>query len=604
MAPMTGFGSLTSHPYQYQTSKYAPYASDYPQQSSQYYPSDPYANEPAQQPNEFSNEFTNSKIHGQSVTTTNAEQQQQHHQDKSRVPPPQHHHHPGSSDEQQNAGQTTKPVRREPSLRSQPLPPIGQRPPSSSGTGKGSNPPAIDLRMTKSTAMRAAAIKQKEEVLEKKRRDAYFPSDGKKTTPNKTTKEKDKSKDEQPKFKRSKKQSHSVPKQRRSRRMNYLSDNSSSSSDEDQRSRSKSRKAAPPEKYPALPPVRRGRLPPPPPPHLAHPYYDSMYDYPPSHPMRRRFPPYYDDYPPYAPYPYPPYPPYRANQRGPPYLPPYHDPYDGFFDYEKRKVKPKSKSRGDRDDHGGMTGNETEREDERPSKSDAKKKSKTKGKKTSTKDETPADNAWPDKYPPTSTYFDEGEALETWRQERNDYLKKKFKPTIHEVLYSQQWMKADSYLENQRRRALRDTQGYYFPYKQYTLKDYKDLQRSEATKNPYAPIQDPLTERKERPRKPPSNVSQRSGKPLGPLKPIHPDPEKSSKRERALEYAKVQVLRHPAQKGSKDKIDPTEEYVNNLFPRNNDDDDEEEEEDRRFQEQRRRNRPDQRQSEGDDDENQ
>lgn len=109
----------------------------------------------------------------------------------------------------------------------------------------------------------------------------------------------------------------------------------------------------------------------------------------------------------------------------------------------------------------------------------------------------------------------------------------------------------DSYLENQRRRALRDTQGYYFPYKQYTLKDYKDLQRSEATKNPYAPLQDPLTERvryfsyenivclqfssflkKEQPRKPPSNVSQRSVKPLGPLKPIHPDPEKSSKRER------------------------------------------------------------------------
>ena len=25
----------------------------------------------------------------------------------------------------------------------------------------------------------------------------------------------------------------------------------------------------------------------------------------------------------------------------PPYLAPYHDPYDGFFDYEKRKAKPK-----------------------------------------------------------------------------------------------------------------------------------------------------------------------------------------------------------------------------------------------------------------------
>lgn len=43
----------------------------------------------------------------------------------------------------------------------------------------------------------------------------------------------------------------------------------------------------------------------------------------------------------------------------------------------------------------------------------------------------------------------------------------------------------DSYLENQRRRALRDVQGYYFPYKKYTLKDYKDMQRLN-NQNPFA----------------------------------------------------------------------------------------------------------------------
>lgn len=53
----------------------------------------------------------------------------------------------------------------------------------------------------------------------------------------------------------------------------------------------------------------------------------------------------------------------------------------------------------------------------------------------------------------------------------------------------------DSYLENQRRRAVRETQGFYYPYKQYTLKDYKDLQKSETNKNPYAPMEEPLTER-------------------------------------------------------------------------------------------------------------
>ena len=40
----------------------------------------------------------------------------------------------------------------------------------------------------------------------------------------------------------------------------------------------------------------------------------------------------------------------------------------------------------------------------------------------------------------------------------------------------------------------------------------------------------------------------------------------------ALEYAKVQVQRNQPPKERKAKVDPTEEYVNNLFPENYDED--------------------------------
>ena len=53
----------------------------------------------------------------------------------------------------------------------------------------------------------------------------------------------------------------------------------------------------------------------------------------------------------------------------------------------------------------------------------------------------------------------------------------------------------DSYLENQRRRTLRDVQGYYFPYKKYTLKDYKDLQKLESQHNPYASVNEITVDR-------------------------------------------------------------------------------------------------------------
>lgn len=55
-------------------------------------------------------------------------------------------------------------------------------------------------------------------------------------------------------------------------------------------------------------------------------------------------------------------------------------------------------------------------------------------------------------------------------------------------------MFADSYLENQRRRTLRDVQGYYFPYKKYTVKDYKDMQKL-GNPNPYAEIPEATIDR-------------------------------------------------------------------------------------------------------------
>ena len=316
--------------------------------------------------------------------------------------------------------------------------------------------------------MRAAAIKQKEGALEQKRRDTYFPSNGKKATPTKSTGP-NPPRDDEPidtgKGRRSKKQSHSVPKQRRSRRMNYLTDESNSSSEEDERPRIHSKKRpAPPrpsyDKHAALPPVRRARPP---------PFYDPVYDYPPppplppGHPLRRPQP-YYDGYPSYGAYPYPPrynYPPrplYDNPYNAPPFIPPYQDPYDHFFDYEKRKSKTKTKSRtekkethADHEDHRMVTSHETERDE--PARVQPAKKPKAKTKKPLVKEEKPETEAEEQKSPADSEHhpappgeFGENEVLEVWRQERNDYLKKKFKPSIHDVLYSQQWTKAGSSL--------------------------------------------------------------------------------------------------------------------------------------------------------------
>lgn len=373
--------------------------------------------------------------------------------------------------------------------------------------------------------MRAAAIKQKGETREEKNKNGNFPVTKKKSTPPKSQPHPttdDEHNEKKKTSKRDKKQSHSLPKQRKSRRDDYQTEDSNSSPDEDihdQHSRSKSKKHTAfsdphHEKYPPLPPVRRGRGP---------PFYDPIYDYPypPGHPIRSRHP-YYDDYPPYPPYPhshrYPHL--YEDAYDAPPYIAGYPDPYDGFFDYEKRKSKTKVKKHKDKkelttdhEDHDQITANETEHEDDK--KSPQSKKSRN-TKKSIKDDDNDNDENLHERWQHKSydaPYYDDRDMLEVWRQERNDYYKKKFKPTVHDILYAQQFMKSglllfifldsnfsflfstDSYLENQRRRALRDTQGYYFPYKKYTLKDYKDLQKQEAQHNPYASINDATLDR-------------------------------------------------------------------------------------------------------------
>ncbi|CAF3746542.1 unnamed protein product [Rotaria sp. Silwood1] len=478
-----------------------------------------------------------------------------------------------------------------------------------------SNNPTIEMKTTKSSNLRAAAIKQKEDSREQKQRDNNIALSKKKATPPQSTKTQqhlsnDIKQDDIKKPKRNKKQSHSVPQKRTNRRDDYQTDDNNSSGDENnnnntRHSRSKSKKHtalsdSQQEKYPPLPPIRRGRGP---------PVYDPIYDYPMLHgySLRARYP-YYDDHLPYGPYPYPGRYDYRHRHLyddgydTPPYLPASHNPYDGFFDYEKRKPKSKSKTHKNKKDfnidHEGITEYETEHEDDKKSQKSKKiNNKKTKSKDDDTENEKTKQQQQKHISPnyPESSYPDEGDMLELWRQERNDFLKKKYRPTVHDVLYSQQFMKTDSYLENQRRRALRDIQGYYFPYKKYTLKDYKDLQKQDSQNNPYASVNnEPSPDRKERAKKRQeysSQVEKPAGDTFGvqnksprdtqPKKPWHlshgesHDPEKLSKRERALEYAKVQVVKTRSLKVANDKSngsDPTEKYVNGLFPQDDNDD--------------------------------
>jgi hypothetical protein len=138
---------------------------------------------------------------------------------------------------------------------------------------------------------------------------------------------------------------------------------------------------------------------------------------------------------------------YDDGYDAPPYISGNHDPYDGFFDYDKRKGKSKPKKQKGKkespEDRDAVTGNETEGDDH--TKSSHSKKSKNH--KNSNKDSDDNENEASDRqrwYHPDyeAPHYDDRYALEIWRKERNDYLKKSYKPTVHDVLYSQQFMKS------------------------------------------------------------------------------------------------------------------------------------------------------------------
>lgn len=253
--------------------------------------------------------------------------------------------------------------------------------------------------MNKSTQMRKNAIKQKGEVLEQKRRNGNFPADRKDSADSK-------------KKRRNNKESHSVPKQRRSHRKSRLTDDSASSNDEDEQPLETNHQSSK-KKNQNLPPLRRLPLPAPPPffdpysyPHLGyppgrHPYYDPYYGYP--------------------------YPPARFDRRTRHfYENPEYDSYDATFDFHKNQARTKLKSRASKKrDDGHTTDREVHSADEAEHGGE--------GRKSRKRGEDPL---------LVDPYFGEGHALEVWRQNRNEYLKNKFKPSVHDVLYSQQWKKA------------------------------------------------------------------------------------------------------------------------------------------------------------------
>ncbi|CAF2551744.1 unnamed protein product [Rotaria sp. Silwood2] len=643
-----GFGSLTSHPYQYETNSYGTVPVDNQQTKMNSYsnsqvPITDYRPIDTNNNNTGSNGMASTTQTSYKKNINNQQVESKNHQQNSYADTTQQRP-PVSIDNQYQRSQTQlirsehqvsnrlpKEQQRQQQHKSQPplqsnltrseqqmpksraSPPIPHHLPSNgdnnyaSETSLKTTSLLQELKPTKSSQMRAAAIQKKEKTLEQKRQDRYFPS-----SENKTTLTKLKPQHESPKIDlqqtkkekptRNKKQSHSLPKQRQSRRDGNQTEDNKSSADDNTNThhRSKSQKRATfsdthLDKHSHLPPLRHGRMP---------PYHDPYMDYPlpPGHPLRGRYP-HHEGFPPYDPYygPYGHHHLYGGADDIPPYLPPYHDAYDPFFDYEKRKVKPKrhtekTEAHGDHEENnGGTTGYETEGDDGAKSRLSRKSRNKNKhndhgGRKSRRDEEENMHPPWPPGYYPPQYYNGRDMMLEYWRQERNDYLKRKFKPSIHDVLYSQQWMKADSYLENQRRRVVRDAQGYYFPYKKYTLKDYRDLQKLNNP-NPFGDTNEAVIDRKERAKKrqeygslverqmvdnpgtrhiPPREMDARE--PWHLSNSDH-DPEKSSRRERALEYAKVQVRHQPTDSTGDQsyRSDPNERSMNNHMPNNNDD---------------------------------
>ncbi|CAF2014174.1 unnamed protein product [Rotaria magnacalcarata] len=591
-------GPLASHPYQYETSSFNVNPADNQQNS--------YSHKTQQRPQVVDdNQFDRSQTHlirsELQISGHNPKQQQQQQQIKTQ-PPLQTNF--TRSEHQMPKGRATPPIQHRSSSN-------GPNNNNNNNNNTSNDPSSkmssflLDLKPTKSSVMRAAAIKHKEESLEKKRHDKYFPTSENKPKFHHDSPKTDVEHSRKEKPARDKKQSHSVPKQHTSRRDEHHVRDDKSSGDEDQHRqhhRSKSQKKTKfsdehHEKHPHLPPIHRGRL---------LPQHDPFLDYPlpPGHHLGGQYP-YPGYYPPYGPYPgpYGGHHLYGEHNDIPPYLPPYHDPYDPFFDYQKRKTKSKRPTdkhdaNSDHDERNGRAnGYETEPDDRAKSQQSRKSKKKHSthdngGRKSRRDDEEYSRTNWPPGYYHSQLYHGQ-DMLEIWRQERNDYLKRKFKPSIHDVLYSQQFMKTDGYLENQRRRVLRDAQGYYFPYKKYTLKDYKDIQKLNV-QNPFAEVNEAIIDRKERARKrqeygaqverqmvdnpgtrqiPPREMPTREPWHLS-NSDIRELEKASSRRERALEYAKEQVKYQPMD-STRDShpYDSNEQHADDHLPRQHNDHD-------------------------------
>ncbi|CAF0950303.1 unnamed protein product [Adineta steineri] len=141
--------------------------------------------------------------------------------------------------------------------------------------------------------------------------------------------------------------------------------------------------------------------------------------------------------------------------------------------------------------------------------------------------------------------------------------KSKYKSSTVDIPFSQPPIRADTYVESERIRAVRDAQGYYMPYKPYTLKDYNELKKTFNHNNLYSTRQESPVDRVELFKKgqeygtfieksviDSSDMQPSPPKEMPPVKPWHggisglPSSEEAAKRERALEYAKIQVRKY------------------------------------------------------------
>ncbi|UJR36386.1 hypothetical protein I4U23_029110 [Adineta vaga] len=159
----------------------------------------------------------------------------------------------------------------------------------------------------------------------------------------------------------------------------------------------------------------------------------------------------------------------------------------------------------------------------------------------------------------------------------------------NEIPFSHPPVRSDTYVETERIRAVRDAQGYYIPYKPYTLKDYNVLKKNFKV-NPYSQRNESPVDRKELLKKgqeygtfiekqviDSSDSRPAFSKENLPVRPWHggisvlPDPEDAAKRERAIGYAKIQVRKYQETGTARSRSHKSDRdhYGHNTLPRMN-----------------------------------